>query len=140
MRFDVSKKVPIYQPGKFLQDLVDDPEHKDPDTKPKRVLVDTTLGKILETVLINAPPTEHKSTEDRVKVYKILQKVHAADPILELKPEDVVLIKKIIGTGMYPIVMVGAMCEVLDSGNADPVAPIVPEPSREPKDAASVPS
>jgi len=71
-----------------------------------------TLGKVLMMACVNANPQEHKTGEDKLKIYRLLQTVHAGGDV-ELTAEEVALLKELVGV-IYGVGMVGAVYDCLE--------------------------
>jgi len=75
--------------------------------------VAATVRLTLERACINCDPRAHASGDEKYKIYKLLQKIHAAEVEVELTVEEVSLLKTIVGE-VYPVAVVGPIYEVLE--------------------------
>ena len=82
-----------------------------------------TLRDMLEIICL-AQTEVVKTADDKLKIYRILQRTIAADPILELEAAEVTLLKKVIGAA-YPPMVLGTLYDLLESpiGGKKDVAP-----------------
>lgn len=111
MKYNVQQNIPIFG-NEILNDMV-----KDPDTG-KVNKVPTTLGKFLTMVCVNA---QAKNFDEKYRLYKIASHIHDAETKghnLELTPEDIVLLKKLLGEGPYSPIAAGATVDLLEGKNA----------------------
>jgi hypothetical protein len=90
-----------------------------------------TLRDMIEVVCVGNSDVV-KTSDEKVQVYRILQRATAADPILELDAKEVDLLKRMIGAG-YPAAIVGPLFDVLESPGSKPSSeskPVVAEAPR----------
>jgi hypothetical protein len=74
----------------------------------------TTLKKCaVEALLANFPGEERLPGEEKAKRWLLATRIYANPENIELKPEDLVLIKKVVGMGYSPLI-VGQAWELLD--------------------------
>jgi hypothetical protein len=108
MRYDVTLKLKNHR-GQPL------PTGQDEDGKP---IGEATLRDVLETLcLANTEAT--KSGEQKLRVYRILQRTTAAAPELELDDRDLTAIKAIAELA-YPPSVYGMLVDVLEAPAAKP--------------------
>lgn len=73
-----------------------------------------TLGEILSMACVTADPQQHKTGEDKMKIYRILQKVAIEDDTeCELKAEDITMLKRLVGDS-YSVIIVGPVWDILE--------------------------
>ncbi len=71
-----------------------------------------SLGEVLSMACVNANPQKHSTGEDKMKIYRILQKTHAGGEV-ELEVEEVALLKTLVGES-YGVPMVGPVYDLLE--------------------------
>lgn len=107
MKYDVTLKLKDHR-GRSM------PTGQDKDGKP---IGEATLRDVLETLcLANTEAT--KSSDEKLKTYRILQRTTAAAPELELEAAEVDLIKKIAAVA-YPPAVYGMLCDALEAPAAN---------------------
>ena len=72
-----------------------------------------TLRFVLERACINADAQKHAAPDQKYKIYKLLRRVHAADPELELSAEDLTLLKQLVGE-LFGVNVVGVVYDLLE--------------------------
>lgn len=80
---------------------------------PDGAMVPTTLQASLELACVNADPRIYNDAEKKVKIYRVLVKVHKADPICDLTAEDVTLLKELTGQ-FLSVTAVGPVHDLLE--------------------------
>lgn len=70
------------------------------------------LGETLQMACVNANPQTHNSAEEKVQIYRLLQKLHPGGEV-ELQAEDIVLLKTLVGE-IFGVGMVGAVFDILE--------------------------
>jgi hypothetical protein len=107
VKYSVQQNIPIFG-TEVLNDMV-----KGEDGKMTKV--PTTLGKFLTLVCVNA---QVKNMDEKYRLYKIASRIHDAETKegeLELSPEDIVMLKKLLGEGPYSPVAAGATVDLLEA-------------------------
>lgn len=75
---------------------------------------DITLKKVIVRALVLQHPSDDKQTGDeKFDLYQLASKITNAEGELDLKPEDIISIKKRVGL-MYATAMVGPVFEILN--------------------------
>lgn len=75
---------------------------------------DITLKKVIVRALVLQHPSDDKQTGDeKFALYQLASKITNAEGELDLKPEDIISIKKRVGL-MYATAMVGPVFEILN--------------------------
>lgn len=70
------------------------------------------LGKVLMAACVNANPQTYKTGKEKLKIYRLLQRISAGGEI-ELQSEQITLLKDLVGA-VYGVGMVGAVYDVLE--------------------------
>jgi len=73
-----------------------------------------TLKAVLENACVSANPQEYPTGDQKMQIYQLLLKLHAAAPFAELSAEDVTLLKRLVGTQMT-VAAVGAVFTLLEN-------------------------
>lgn len=75
---------------------------------------DCTVKAALELACVNcANPEYTKTGAKKYEVYKLLQRVHAADEIEEFSAEEVTMLKTLVAD-FFPVSIVGAVWDILE--------------------------
>jgi len=75
--------------------------------------VPVTLGTIAVNALLTSYPNEQPTSEEKVQRWRLAQAIFAAGESLDIRIEDVVLIKRLIGVAYAPLI-VGQAFAMLD--------------------------
>lgn len=112
MKFDL--KIPLcnYDGKLFTRPVLDD-EGKPVMEGGKVKQEPLTLQNVLESACLNADQQDHGTGEKKMIVFSLLSKIHAADPVADLKAEDLVLLKTLVGKQLT-VAAVGAVYQALD--------------------------
>lgn len=94
----------------------------DKDVDPQgNAIKGSKLRDVLELVCI-APNETIKGAEDKLKVYRVLQRISKAERFVELEAAEVELLKKMIATN-YPAALYGVLYDVLENPVSDEQPP-----------------
>lgn len=85
----------------------------DPIVKSEEDTTPVELGESLIMACVNANPQSHTDPAEKVKIYRIMQRIHDAEEA-ELEAEDIVLLKALVGE-IYGIAMVGPIYDILEN-------------------------
>lgn len=77
-----------------------------------------TLGEILTMACVAADPTKWTTGEEKLKIYRVLQKVSVEGEI-DLKAEELALVKELVGQS-HSVIVVGPVWDLLDGVEAEP--------------------
>lgn len=110
MRYDVSLKMKDHRGRNMAIEA-------DAEGKPKG---EAELRNVIELLCI-APAASDvaKSVDEKLKLYRILQRTIAAKPILELEAGEVDLLKRVAAV-LYPALMLGVLYDTLEAPLAEP--------------------
>ena len=75
-----------------------------------------TLGAIAINALLAAYPSEQPTGDEKVQRWRLAQKIFAAGESLDIRSEDVVLIKRLVGIAYAPLI-VGQAFDMLEYGS-----------------------
>lgn len=80
---------------------------------------DMTVKDILELACINPPQDEQSDGEKKHQIYRLLQKIHAADDVIELTSEEVTKLKRYVG-GVSNVIVTGFVFDFLENPISEP--------------------
>lgn len=100
--------------------ILQDPDNYDEQAKDQKGSF-VTLGTIARTALNVELKDESRSGEDKYAAYKLANKIRTAKGLVDLKVDQVTLIKKRIGKA-YPAAISGQCWDLLDPPSAEEVA------------------
>lgn len=90
----------------------------DKDVDPSgNVIKGSTLRDVLELVCVQ-PSEVVKGGDDKLKVYRMLQRISKAENIVELEAAEVELLKKMVAAA-YPAALYGLIYDVLENPVSD---------------------
>jgi len=112
MKYDISIQMRSYNGAPFIQKIAG------ADGSITDLLM--SLKDMLENALVNPDPQEFSTAEKKLEIYRLLQKIHAAESEVNLSAEEVSLIKKIVAKNMT-ITAMGAIYDALESPKANPL-------------------
>jgi len=72
-----------------------------------------TLKFVLERACINADAQKHATPDAKYRIYKVLKRLHAADPEIELSAEELTLLKQLVGE-LFGVNVVGVVYDLLE--------------------------
>lgn len=100
----------------------------DKDVDPQgNVIKGSKLRDCLELVCVQ-PSEVVKGGDDKLKVYRMLQRISKADPIVELDASEVELLKKMVAAA-YPAALYGLLYDVLENPVSDEAPPAADPPA-----------
>lgn len=97
---------------KFDTDIQIDGFDGKPILKPGDDQTPITLREVITTACVNADPRTVTTGEEKMRIYRVLQKAHKEGP-LELDAAEIVLVKKLVA-GVYGVVVVGPVFDLLE--------------------------
>lgn len=115
MKFDVTVTVKNYQGKAFTRQELSGAEV---DGQPEMVAIPLTMRDMLESLCLNADTQQYPGWDKKLEVHRLLTKIHAADPIVDLKVDEIAMLQKLAGQ-QATIAAVGALDMLLEN----PVAP-----------------
>lgn len=101
------------------------PGPADKDGKPTTMPM--SLKSVLENACVNANPHEFSTGDQKMQIFQLLLKVHAAAPYAELSAEDVTLLKRLVGS-QATVTAVGAVFTALENPAQEPTKTRVEAP------------
>ena len=105
MKFNLDEKI-INVDGKPLQVSEEDDS-------------EVTLGNVLSMACVNADPQKYATGEEKLRIYRILQKVANEDEReVELEAEEITTLKSLVGDS-YGVVVVGPVYDILEQRNEE---------------------
>lgn len=76
-----------------------------------------TLGDSLIMACVNANPQTHTDPDEKVRIYRLMQRIHGGGDV-ELEAEDIVLLKTLVGES-FGVGMVGPVFDILENPRQD---------------------
>lgn len=112
MKFDLSQPLLNYNGQPFTKSL--------PDGAGGLRNEPTVLKEVLESACVNADPQQYNDATKKLLIFRLLMKIHQANPVVDFTAEDLTTLKELTGKQLT-IAAVGAVYEALENPLTDRV-------------------